>query len=143
MLSPEVRAWWSEQFSTDKYQGSTTSLYIWNDMNEPSVFNGPEVSRGRGVWRAGDMPATSCKLPPGVAGHACPLAPGHAWPRPLQGCGGPSLPCRPGNVRACGPPQITMHKDARHVGGVEHRDVHNANGYFYHMATAAGLRQAC
>lgn len=24
-------------------QGSTKHLYIWNDMNEPSVFNGPEV----------------------------------------------------------------------------------------------------
>lgn len=36
------------------YEGSTKSLYIWNDMNEPSVFNGPEVrmatrERMRGV----------------------------------------------------------------------------------------------
>jgi mannosyl-oligosaccharide alpha-1,3-glucosidase len=28
----------------DKYKGSTLSLFTWNDMNEPSVFNGPEVS---------------------------------------------------------------------------------------------------
>lgn len=34
---------WAEQFALDKYVGSTKHLYIWNDMNEPSVFNGPEV----------------------------------------------------------------------------------------------------
>ena len=33
-----------------------------------------------------------------------------------------------------------MHKDNLHVGGAEHRDVHNVYGYFYHMATADGLR---
>lgn len=42
--SPEVRRWWSERFALDKYEGSTLSLFTWNDMNEPSVFNGPEVS---------------------------------------------------------------------------------------------------
>eukprot|EP00613_Pedinella_sp_CCMP2098_P070138 CAMPEP_0171921638 /NCGR_PEP_ID=MMETSP0993-20121228/20470_1 /TAXON_ID=483369 /ORGANISM="non described non described, Strain CCMP2098" /LENGTH=937 /DNA_ID=CAMNT_0012559095 /DNA_START=98 /DNA_END=2911 /DNA_ORIENTATION=+ len=39
-----VRLWWAEQFALDKYEGSTLSLFTWNDMNEPSVFNGPEVS---------------------------------------------------------------------------------------------------
>merc|ERR1711871_600070 len=42
--SPNVRQWWGEKFSTDVYKGSTLDLYTWNDMNEPSVFNGPEVS---------------------------------------------------------------------------------------------------
>ena len=42
--SSAVRQWWGDQFAYDKYEGSTSSLYIWNDMNEPSVFNGPEVS---------------------------------------------------------------------------------------------------
>lgn len=42
--SPDVRRWWAEQFSLDNYKGSTLDLFIWNDMNEPSVFNGPEVS---------------------------------------------------------------------------------------------------
>jgi mannosyl-oligosaccharide alpha-1,3-glucosidase len=41
---PEVRQWWAEQYSLDKYKGSTNILYTWNDMNEPSVFNGPEVT---------------------------------------------------------------------------------------------------
>uniref|UniRef100_A0A7S2SFF9 Glucosidase II subunit alpha n=1 Tax=Mucochytrium quahogii TaxID=96639 RepID=A0A7S2SFF9_9STRA len=41
---PKVRSWWADQFSYDRYQGSTDILYTWNDMNEPSVFNGPEVT---------------------------------------------------------------------------------------------------
>lgn len=43
MLNPEIRSWWADKFSYQNYVGSTPSLYIWNDMNEPSVFNGPEV----------------------------------------------------------------------------------------------------
>uniref|UniRef100_A0A7S3VF80 Glucosidase II subunit alpha n=2 Tax=Chaetoceros debilis TaxID=122233 RepID=A0A7S3VF80_9STRA len=42
--SAHVRDWWAEQFAYNRYIGSTSSLYTWNDMNEPSVFNGPEVS---------------------------------------------------------------------------------------------------
>lgn len=38
----EARSWWADQFGYDRYHGSTPSLYTWNDMNEPSVFNGPE-----------------------------------------------------------------------------------------------------
>jgi mannosyl-oligosaccharide alpha-1,3-glucosidase len=41
---PRVRAWWADRFSLEKYEGSTMDLFTWNDMNEPSVFNGPEVS---------------------------------------------------------------------------------------------------
>lgn len=48
-------------------QGSTENLFTWNDMNEPSVFSGPEV---------------------------------------------------------------TMHKDAVHHGGWEHRDLHNLYGLY-------------
>lgn len=40
----KARNWWADQFSYDLYEGSTPSLFTWNDMNEPSVFNGPEVS---------------------------------------------------------------------------------------------------
>ncbi|KAE8694113.1 putative glucan 1,3-alpha-glucosidase [Hibiscus syriacus] len=76
VLNPEIRSWWAEKFSYKNYIGSTPSLYIWNDMNEPSVFNGPEV---------------------------------------------------------------TMPRDALHLGGVEHRELHNAYGYYFHMATADGL----
>ena len=44
-----VRQWWSEQFALDKYIGSTMDLFTWNDMNEPSVFNGPEVSEIKNI----------------------------------------------------------------------------------------------
>uniref|UniRef100_A0A673A4J3 Glucosidase, alpha; neutral C n=1 Tax=Sphaeramia orbicularis TaxID=375764 RepID=A0A673A4J3_9TELE len=39
---PDTRAWYSSCFSLSKYKGSTPSLFVWNDMNEPSVFYGPE-----------------------------------------------------------------------------------------------------
>ncbi|KAJ9177872.1 hypothetical protein P3X46_013029 [Hevea brasiliensis] len=76
MLNPEIRSWWGDKFSYKEYVGSTPTLYIWNDMNEPSVFNGPEV---------------------------------------------------------------TMPRDILHYGGIEHRELHNSYGYFFHMATSDGL----
>eukprot|EP00052_Salpingoeca_macrocollata_P012108 m.93763 g.93763 ORF g.93763 m.93763 type:complete len:899 (-) comp18337_c0_seq5:40-2736(-) len=75
-LNPVIRQWWADLFALDKYIGTTQSTYFWNDMNEPSVFNGPE---------------------------------------------------------------ITMHKDAKHYGGWEHRDVHNAYGMWQQASTAAGI----
>ena len=38
---------WANQFKFENYVGSNENLYTWNDMNEPSVFNGPEVSMHR------------------------------------------------------------------------------------------------
>lgn len=32
-----------------------------------------------------------------------------------------------------------MPRNALHQGGVEHRELHNAYGYYFHMATADGL----
>ncbi|GCB81451.1 hypothetical protein scyTo_0021839, partial [Scyliorhinus torazame] len=75
---PEMRSWWASMFAYDQYEGSMDNLYTWNDMNEPSVFNGPEV---------------------------------------------------------------TMHKDAVHAGGFEHRDVHNLYALYVQMATSDGLIQ--
>uniref|UniRef100_A0A8C4PMH4 Neutral alpha-glucosidase AB n=1 Tax=Equus asinus asinus TaxID=83772 RepID=A0A8C4PMH4_EQUAS len=42
--NPTMRAWWANMFSFENYEGSAPNLYVWNDMNEPSVFNGPEVT---------------------------------------------------------------------------------------------------
>ncbi|CAH1791374.1 unnamed protein product [Owenia fusiformis] len=42
--NPEIRDYWVEKMSLEEYQGSTLDLYTWNDMNEPSVFNGPEIT---------------------------------------------------------------------------------------------------
>ena len=47
--NPKVRDWWASQFAYNKYAGSTKHLFTWNDMNEPSVFNGPEVSMKKDV----------------------------------------------------------------------------------------------
>ncbi len=44
-LNPAVRDFWANNFQFSEYEGSTESLFVWNDMNEPSVFNGPEVTR--------------------------------------------------------------------------------------------------
>ncbi|GAA5828886.1 hypothetical protein JCM11251_005908 [Rhodosporidiobolus azoricus] len=75
-FNPKSHQWWISLFRFDKFEGSTKNLFIWNDMNEPSVFSGPE---------------------------------------------------------------ITMHKDAVHHGGWEHRDVHNINGMIYQNLTMQGL----
>ncbi|KAK2100318.1 hypothetical protein P7K49_021666 [Saguinus oedipus] len=42
--NPTMRSWWANMFSYDNYEGSAPNLFVWNDMNEPSVFNGPEVT---------------------------------------------------------------------------------------------------
>ncbi|XP_052782433.1 neutral alpha-glucosidase AB-like isoform X2 [Mya arenaria] len=73
--NPKVRQWWASKFLFDDYKGSTADLFTWNDMNEPAVFNGPE---------------------------------------------------------------ITLHKDAKHMGGFENSDLHNIYGYYMQQATAEG-----
>ncbi|XP_076130945.1 neutral alpha-glucosidase AB-like isoform X1 [Alosa pseudoharengus] len=56
---PEMRAWWASMFAYDQYEGSMENLYTWNDMNEPSVFNGPEVTMHKdalhGTWEHRDV----------------------------------------------------------------------------------------
>ncbi|NXU81320.1 GANC glucosidase, partial [Oreotrochilus melanogaster] len=42
--NPEVRKWYAEQFAFKTYKGSTNILFVWNDMNEPSVFKGAELT---------------------------------------------------------------------------------------------------
>ncbi|CAH8537254.1 unnamed protein product [Schistosoma bovis] len=70
-----VQQWWSNLFLT--YEPvCKDSMFTWNDMGEPSVFNGPEV---------------------------------------------------------------TMHKDAKHAGNWEHRDIHNLYGLYVHKSTWDGL----
>lgn len=32
-----------------------------------------------------------------------------------------------------------MPRDALHYGGIEHREMHNSYGYYFHMATSDGL----
>eukprot|EP00045_Choanoeca_perplexa_P014658 m.174061 g.174061 ORF g.174061 m.174061 type:complete len:906 (+) comp16750_c0_seq2:34-2751(+) len=77
-MDPKIRSWWADMLDPQHYQGTTLNMYFWNDMNEPSVFNGPE---------------------------------------------------------------ITMHKDAKHYGGWEHRDVHNIYGMWQQASTAEGIKR--
>uniref|UniRef100_A0A3Q3EKV2 Glucosidase II alpha subunit b n=1 Tax=Labrus bergylta TaxID=56723 RepID=A0A3Q3EKV2_9LABR len=55
----DMRDWWASQFAYDQYEGSMENLYTWNDMNEPSVFNGPEVTMHKdavhGEWEHRDV----------------------------------------------------------------------------------------
>lgn len=74
-LNPAVRDFWAKKLAFDQYRGSTEDVFTWNDMNEPSVFSGPEV---------------------------------------------------------------TMHKDARHFGDWEHREIHNIYGLLHHSSTYKG-----
>ncbi|CAH0381061.1 unnamed protein product [Bemisia tabaci] len=52
-LDPKVREYYASQYST--FQGTNTDVYIWNDMNEPSVFNGPEVTMPKDCIHYGDV----------------------------------------------------------------------------------------
>ncbi|XP_061700761.1 neutral alpha-glucosidase C isoform X2 [Syngnathoides biaculeatus] len=42
--NPHTRAWYAKCFALDRYKGSTPSLHAWADMNEPTVFSGPELT---------------------------------------------------------------------------------------------------
>ncbi|XP_063039783.1 neutral alpha-glucosidase C [Engraulis encrasicolus] len=57
---PQTRSWYARCFSLDKYKGSTESLFVWIDMNEPSVFDGPEQTMPKnalhhGGWEHRDL----------------------------------------------------------------------------------------
>ncbi|TNM99204.1 hypothetical protein fugu_013768 [Takifugu bimaculatus] len=58
-VNPEMRELWAQMFAYDKYEGSMDNLHIWNDMNEPSVFNGPEITMIKdakhGEWEHRDV----------------------------------------------------------------------------------------
>lgn len=52
-FNPKAMSWWIGLFKFDKFKGSRRNLFIWNDMNEPSVFNGPEITAGKDVVHDG------------------------------------------------------------------------------------------
>lgn len=43
-FNPTVQSYYSGLYDLSKFPGATQDMYIWNDMNEPSVFNGPEIT---------------------------------------------------------------------------------------------------
>lgn len=49
-----VRDWWATKFNPSYFPGEQNTLVdLWNDMNEPSVFNGPEVTAPRDLRHTG------------------------------------------------------------------------------------------
>ncbi|KAI4142484.1 MAG: hypothetical protein L6R39_004919 [Caloplaca ligustica] len=59
-FNPSALAWWKSLFTYSKFTGTTPSTFLWNDMNEPSVFNGPETTMPKdnlhfGNWEHRDV----------------------------------------------------------------------------------------
>ncbi|KAH0545273.1 hypothetical protein FGG08_000572 [Glutinoglossum americanum] len=59
-FNPAAREWWKSLFRYDNWKGATSNMFIWNDMNEPSVFNGPETTMPKdnlhhGNWEHRDV----------------------------------------------------------------------------------------
>ena len=53
-FNPAAIEWWKSLFRYDRFKGSMQNTFIWNDMNEPSVMNGPEHSMPRDNIHHGD-----------------------------------------------------------------------------------------
>ena len=59
-FNPKAIDWWKSLFKYDKFKGTRENTFIWNDMNEPSVFNGPETTMPKdnlhhGNWEHRDV----------------------------------------------------------------------------------------
>ncbi|KAJ3995742.1 glycoside hydrolase family 31 protein [Lentinula boryana] len=65
-FDPASWDWWISKFTTTKidtgfsWTESTEDVHIWNDMNEPSIFNGPEITMPKdsihyGGWEHRDV----------------------------------------------------------------------------------------
>lgn len=59
-FNPAAISWWTTLFKYDKFKGTSSNVFLWNDMNEPSVFNGPETTMPKdnihyGGWEHRDL----------------------------------------------------------------------------------------
>lgn len=59
-FNPKAIEWWTSLFRYDVFKGTLPNTFIWNDMNEPSVFNGPETTMPKdnihhGNWEHRDV----------------------------------------------------------------------------------------
>lgn len=59
-FDPRSWDWWAGLFKFNKYKESTVNVHNWLDMNEPSVFNAPEITMPRdnvhyGGWEHRDL----------------------------------------------------------------------------------------
>jgi mannosyl-oligosaccharide alpha-1,3-glucosidase len=46
-FNPAALDWWAKNFKYDNFEGTHSNVFIWNDMNEPAVFDGPETTMPR------------------------------------------------------------------------------------------------
>jgi mannosyl-oligosaccharide alpha-1,3-glucosidase len=53
-FNPAAIEWWKGLFTYERFKGSARNLFVWNDMNEPSVFNGPETTSPKDNMHYGD-----------------------------------------------------------------------------------------
>ncbi|PGH27144.1 hypothetical protein AJ80_01100 [Polytolypa hystricis UAMH7299] len=53
-FNPDAITWWTNLFKYDKFKGTLANSFVWNDMNEPSVFNGPETTMPKDNLHHGD-----------------------------------------------------------------------------------------
>ncbi|ETS62339.1 alpha-glucosidase ii precursor [Moesziomyces aphidis] len=59
MFEPASWKWWADQFTlkgsalAGKIRANARNVFVWNDMNEPAIFNGPEVTSPKDVIHAG------------------------------------------------------------------------------------------
>jgi alpha 1,3-glucosidase len=59
-FNPKAIEWWKGLFKYSSFKGTLENTFIWNDMNEPSVFNGPETTMPKdnihhGLWEHRDV----------------------------------------------------------------------------------------
>lgn len=57
---PETVEYYKDLYSLENFKGTTHDVNFWNDMNEPSVFNGPEITMPKdcihhGGWEHRDV----------------------------------------------------------------------------------------
>lgn len=53
-FNPASIKWWTDLFKFDNFKTTLANTFIWNDMNEPSVFNGPETTMPKDNMHYGD-----------------------------------------------------------------------------------------
>lgn len=58
MFNPVATTWWKKQFvlsskGKSNIKANARNVHIWNDMNEPAIFNGPEITSPKDVIHHG------------------------------------------------------------------------------------------
>ncbi|KAG8529775.1 uncharacterized protein KY384_005256 [Bacidia gigantensis] len=59
-FNPAARKWYNALYTYKSFTGTSPNVFLWNDMNEPSVFNGPETTMPKdnlhhGNWEHRDV----------------------------------------------------------------------------------------